>query len=713
MILEVLLCAWVTAPPDTVLAPAVATAVKQEWQPGVQVTRISSEELQEVGVTGPKGLNDLVPNLHLPDYGASLTSTIYVRGFGSRMENPVMGLYIDDFPILDKNSYDLDYLDVASLHFLHGPQGTLYGRNALQGVLSVRTQMRKGLHLSAELGRDSRIQLSGGSGNHSWSAAYRHSFGFFRNAATGRICDPFDGGQLRWRWEKSYAGVQLSNLLQASFSDEGGFAYGAWKDGQLQPVNYNDPAGYRRLTVLEGFKARMKTDHVRIDMMASFQVLGDHMRMDQDYTPELVFTLQQKQLSGAQTFEVVLKPLRSFKYWKPSTGVFGFFKANRMDAPVLFKEAGIRKLILDNANAGIPNEIGHLEIPDTEFPVNSHFDILSWNAALYHESVFTLGRWQLTAGLRLDYEGAWMAYDCRAGLHYRMVPFMPAARAYQDTYTGDLGHGSLQLLPKLAVQYDGPGNWQAFGSVTKGYRAGGFNTQIFSDILQHRMMNGLMADLGVYLDRPTVSVLAGHTEYQPEEMWNVEAGARYRGKHFTASATLFYAHAVNQQLTVFPPGMTTGRMMTNAGRSRSLGAELEASYRKGAFHARASWGWNDARFIEFHDGQADYAGKRIPYSPAHTLFASAGYSWPKIDVQLHLRGTGPIAWNEDNSLTEPFYLTLGAQLRLTLDRLQLYLRGENLSGTRYRSFYFKSMGNVFFQASKPVLLSLGVNFTIS
>ena len=102
-----------------------------------------------------------------------------------------------------------------------------------------------------------------------------------------------------------------------------------------------------------------------------------------------------------------------------------------------------------------------------------------------------------------------------------------------------------QVLPKLSARYSFPENWSASASVTKGYRAGGFNTKIFSDILQNRMMNGLMADLGVYLDRPMVSAVAGNTEYQPEELWDFEAEAAATGwkrrPRMSAAATPFPA----------------------------------------------------------------------------------------------------------------------------------------------------------------------------
>ena len=59
------------------------------------VSSISYESLQKNGIYRPNSLSSVVPGLMIPEYGASLTSTIYMRGLGSRMENPVMGLYID------------------------------------------------------------------------------------------------------------------------------------------------------------------------------------------------------------------------------------------------------------------------------------------------------------------------------------------------------------------------------------------------------------------------------------------------------------------------------------------------------------------------------------------------------------------------------------------------------------------------------------------
>jgi len=718
MLLSALISLLLASPIDTVLTPSYATAAKEELPAGAPVTTVSSMQLQQYGVYNPKALPALVPGIHLPDYGSSMTSSIYVRGFGSRMENPVVGLYMDDFPILDKNSYDLDYLDIASIRFLHGPQGTAYGRNALFGVISVRSEAPDGetmlrAQLEYGLAHHVRAQVSWHQGEHAFSLGYRHSRGWFKNEYKDAWADPYNGGQLRWRWDRSLSDRwQMTNLLQTGISAEGGFAYGLWKDGVQHPVSYNDEGSYRRVTVLEGFKLRYQGEKVQVDGIASLQFLADRMRMDQDYTPRNIFTLQQSQLSPAHTLEVIVRPTRKFAHWKPTSGAFAFFKYNRMEAPVLFKREGIQTLILDNANKGIPEDIGTLDIPDNDFLISSNFDILTWNVALYHESHFPVGGWQFTAGLRLDYEGAKMLYDCTASLHYQLIGMMSSVRPYTDHYRGTLSHGVPVLLPKLAVEYNGFPNTRIYTSATKGYRAGGFNTQIFSDILQNRLMNGMMDDLGVHFDNERVSIGADRTEYKPEEAWNFELGASFHKDGFRADVNAFYITALRQQLTVFPPGMSTGRMMTNAGKSRSYGVEAQVSYNKGGFAAHAAWGWNNARFTEYTDGTVSYAGNRIPYSPEHTLFAALGYNWSKVSLQAHMRGIGPIAWNEQNTLVEPFYVTLGARASVELGRVLLYLEGENLTNTRYKAFYFKSMGNEFFQLGKPISLQLGIQIRI-
>lgn len=713
---------------DTTLAPASITAHKQS----VAIEKLASpssvinlRDIQNQGISRHNSLNGLVPGLHIPDYGAAMTSTIYVRGFGSRMENPSIGLYIDDIPVLDKNAYDFDWDGIRSATFLRGPQGTLYGRNSMCGVLSLRTltsSVQKWFKGYAEFGSGSSLRLgvSNGFGNNFISASFRRGSGWFTNATTGDKCDPYTGGQFKWKWNKNVSDkTVVTNTLHLSYSDEGGFAYGKYENGALMPVSYNDEGTYRRLSVLDGFKLHHTGNKALLDAVVSVQLLGDRMRMDQDFTPEPVFTLEQKQRSGAATLELTARPAKKYAHWRPQTGFFSFIKANRMNAPVVFKEAGVNSLILDNANRNIPSSFGHLDMEETQFPVKSDFDIYTWNAALYHESVFSFGRWLLTAGMRLDYEGGRMDYDSNSLIHYKFVPTMAAFKAFNTAYKGTIDRSSLQALPKVSALYDLPlsgvnHHLAIYGNIAKGIRAGGFNTQIFSDILQARMMNGVMEDLGVHLDNPAPSVGAEHTVYDPEQAWNYELGLRYiRGYRFKAEVNSYYIDGRNQQLTVFPAGKSTGRMMTNAGKSMSYGVEAELDWQPGSLHTHLSYSWCRARFVDYNDGNATYNGNRVPYVPEHTVYACADYWFTLfgrlIKVVADLRGAGPFTWNESNTLSEPFSLTLGGQISFSTNNYEVYLRGENLTGHQARTFYFKSVGNEFFALAKPRRVFLGIN----
>ena len=102
------------------------------------VSVMEAGEIENRGVGSIKDFTDVMPNLYIPDYGSSMTSSVYLRGFGSRMDNPVMGLYVDDVPIMNKNAYDFDFYDISGAVLMRGPQSTLYGRNSDKGFGRVR-----------------------------------------------------------------------------------------------------------------------------------------------------------------------------------------------------------------------------------------------------------------------------------------------------------------------------------------------------------------------------------------------------------------------------------------------------------------------------------------------------------------------------------------------------------------------------------------------
>ena len=104
------------------------------------LTTFSSANIERMNIQSLKDFSSLAPNLYIPDYGSRLTSAIYIRGIGSRINSPAVGLNIDNVPYLDKSAFDFDFMDIERVEILRGPQGTLYGRNTMAGLINVYTK---------------------------------------------------------------------------------------------------------------------------------------------------------------------------------------------------------------------------------------------------------------------------------------------------------------------------------------------------------------------------------------------------------------------------------------------------------------------------------------------------------------------------------------------------------------------------------------------
>ena len=721
---------------DTIPVSVVSSSVKQQLEYSELSNPVTTLTLKRIEglIDAPKGLSGVVPGLFMPDYGSSMTSSIYIRGIGSRMENPVMGLYVDDVPVLDKNNFDFAFLDIRRVDMMRGPHGTLYGRNAMLGVMSIETLSPKiwqGIRARAEYGSANSINVNASvyKGHIGAAVMYKHCGGYYENEYTGHKCDVSDMAAVRLRYTGRKYGIDMDNSLSVSYTDQGGYPYRLWKNGNLASVSYNDKSTYKRLSLVDGFRMNFHSRGMNLSSVTSIQLLFDSMDLDQDFTSQSMFTLNQSQRQGAVTQEVILRPESHPSWWNSQTGVFASVKFNRMSAPVRFLQDGIRTLILDNANEHIPDELGKLSIYEKNFLISSDFDLWNYNLAAYHESYFRLGRWFLTAGLRVDHEGNFMNYDSHSDIHFKLTS-MPDYLPFSTIYDGDESEFFFQVSPKISAVYDVSsvsmrkrGEFLKFSaSISRGYKSGGFNTQIFSDILQNKMMNGMMRKLGFYLDSEN-NVSASSTKYKPESCTDYEVGGRLgikRSEHvFDLSANVFYISCRNQQITVFPYGNGTGRMMTNAGKSRSMGVESEASWRWKGLSVNVSAGFTDARFTDYDDGREDYSGNRVPYSPSCTAYSRVGYCFSldsrvirSVSVAADAMYTGRITWNELGDVSQPGYWSFGCDARLSLPKFDIYFRGENISDAEYAVFYFKSVGNSFFQIGKPRRFTVGLSFDL-
>lgn len=286
------------------------------------------------------------------------------------------------------------------------------------------------------------------------------------------------------------------------------------------------------------------------------------------------------------------------------------------------------------------------------------------------------------------------------------------------------------------------GKSDVYATVSKGYKSGGYNTQMFSEFLQQEMTQNMLdvlrndlpgkfppqmpPQIGAMITGMIPASIGNNypverfVTYKPETSWNYEVGAHINcadGRVRTDLA-LFYIDCRNQQLTMFPDGSTTGRVTTNAGRTRSFGAEAQVRCTPNDHWSTVlSYGYTNAKFVEFNDGKNSYDGNYVPYAPQHTLFGSVTYSLPvskkwELDFNVNARGVGRIQWNEENSLSQPFYALMGLNVTARHDWIEFQVWTENLTGTKYHTFYFESIGNQFVQRGRPRTVggSIRLNF---
>lgn len=136
---------------DSQVQEIIVTAQRREeslQKVPVAVTAISSAQLENLRVTSVRNLAGLAPSLQINSQGMQSNPTIIIRGVASGASSnsvdPKVGIYIDGVYIGRAVGSLLEFGDIQRIEVLRGPQGTLFGRNATSGAISVTTAAPKG-----------------------------------------------------------------------------------------------------------------------------------------------------------------------------------------------------------------------------------------------------------------------------------------------------------------------------------------------------------------------------------------------------------------------------------------------------------------------------------------------------------------------------------------------------------------------------------------
>lgn len=511
-------------------------------QQAASISRLSSKVMAERGIKEMKSLGTIAPNFFMPDYGSRQTSAIYMRGIGSRIGTPAVGLYVDNVPYYDKSAFDFSFFEIESIDILRGPQSTLYGRNAMSGLLRLHTR-----NPFNHEGTDARLAFSTGDMRRQASLTHYHrisdkfafsagafydgSNGFFKNDYTGNKADASEAGGGRIRAIlKPTTRLTFDANVSYEYSDEGTYPYyytGATTGDEAYPdiigrLSANLDGRYRRGLLNASLNTEYRTEKFTLNSVTAFQNNNDRMFMDQDFINDDIYSLEQKQHTGTLSEELLVKSNGS-NAWNWLTGINIFSQWQNTKAPVTFRKDGVQWLnstINTNANRFMPAvAVGPMtmhfvfadNIQGDELRFNDNFDTPTFGAALFHQSTFAcpfgIPNLKATIGVRLDYERMNLDYETWYDFNHtyslsgklespamnRVITMVPE-ETYQvsnQSLRGSLSNDYLTILPKASLMYDlARGN--IYATVSRGYRSGGYSVQNISELLRVQMQTDMM-----------------------------------------------------------------------------------------------------------------------------------------------------------------------------------------------------------------------------
>ena len=712
--------------PQRPTAPSIGQPAALTW--------ITSRDLSQYRMQSITDLTGRVPSLFVPDYGSKRSAAIYLRGSGARSSGQTIGLYVDGVPVLNKSGFNFDIPGITGVEVLRGPQGTLYGRNAMSGIINYYTRsafdqpggeakLTAGSHRLLRGSVEQAFRLSDKVGlSYGLSGTTRR--GYFYNETRQAYQDSLRmvGGFAKLEYRPTEQ-LEMALSLSGDYVQQGGFPYRTDdpRTKQPLPLSADAPESYKRHTATLRYLLSYKWGEVQLQSATSYQYLFDETQMDMDALPLSYFHVTQGLREHGLTQEFILKNLRGERpsRYDWSLGLFGYYDAKHVEAPVTFTHAAMSALLgpqlaaAHRRNPRIP-QMSYYDPERADKHNANTFEMPDWGVALYHESALHLDKnWTLTAGLRLDYEQHQIDYHSVGyplGVQIAIPGGTPQtittpAVTLKGTQRVDYWH----LLPKLALSYRPSERVHAYATVSRGVKTGGFNEQSFSDLIttaQQQALRGQQVD---------PALIPSATTYKPEHSWSYELGARYAlpSAGLELSSSVYLMQVRDLQLTRFVAS-GAGRMVGNAGSSRTLGFELSATQRLwSSLRAHLNYSLTDARFTE--ETTAAKKGNFVPFIPRHTYSVMLSANEP---LSRHLRllgeveysGLGEIYWREDNTTRESLQSTLRARLGLSYDRYTLALWGANLTDNSYTVFQAASPLGRLFQTSAP--RTLGVDLSV-
>lgn len=225
--------ATTAATPQGQLQEVVVTARRREENLAnvpATVTAFTAQQIQQAGIESPRDFIQLTPNVTFVETQNIGTAFVIARGISqARNSEPSMAVVVDGVQQANPSQFDQDLFDIQEIQVLKGPQGGLYGRDAIGGAMLITTQAPTNTpQYSFKVGVDNgpgASVLGTASGplpvsadlKYIASLYYDNTNGYIKNTYLNQSADPYidTSGRFRLIWQPSQA---LSVDARTSFS---------------------------------------------------------------------------------------------------------------------------------------------------------------------------------------------------------------------------------------------------------------------------------------------------------------------------------------------------------------------------------------------------------------------------------------------------------------------------------------------------------------
>jgi iron complex outermembrane receptor protein len=655
------------------------------------ITAFTRDTIEAAGIERPADFINLTANVNLVETQNAGNAFVIIRGITqARNSEPSVAVVIDGVQQANPAAFNQELFDIEQIEVLKGPQGALYGRNAIGGAIVIRTRqpsdhfegnVRAGIDngfgywlrggVSGPLSDTVRFRLAG-----SWY----DTNGFIPNTFLDEDADPVKDlslrGTLLWEPTSNFtADLRASTdhlRTQALY-----FNIVSDVNDTSLPVRVNNAGENNRDIDNVSLRLTYDTGGGTISSVTSYDSLEEILTGDAfDFLPIpesffnsiFGFDLNQSQFLDTRSFSQELRftspENRPFRY---IFGIYGI-QTNR------FISTGN---MIDTGNGVFP--VFH--DPSTN-PLNPQFSFLSDGQRNFAWAVFADISYDITDQVRVD---AGLRYDHDHRRNTTLTPpqFMNAP-GLPDGTTGEVRTINFSdWQPKITLTWEPSDNVTLYGGYSRGFRSGGFNQTGVGGVA---IANGIVGVGDIF---------------QAETADTFEAGIRTQWLDhklsFTASA--YTTESKNSYFFVFLAANST-QNLGNVPRSRINGFELELTARPlPGLDLNAAYGYTNSSIRDFPDPAI--IGNEDPLISRYTLNLGAQYRRDVVPglgllARVDYRRTGRTWWDVQNSTVRRPIDLVDARLGLEGQSWSITGFAENLFNERYNAEF--SPGGFVFKA---------------